>query len=67
MSKGTICVDTNDSFRVSVATMTPERVKDAADLLERCIGEIANGQRKPGKLPLEELCVLIEHARRTLA
>lgn len=50
---------------VSTGPRTPEQVLAAADQLEREMLEIANHERKPGKLSMEPLAVLIQHARDT--
>ena len=57
----------SDGFKVSCGPRTAAQVAAAADELEKAIGESANGQRKPGKLPLEPMVVLIQFARDTLA
>lgn len=43
--------------------VTDEEALKFADELERVIGEIANGKRKPQNIPMEPMCVLIQFAR----
>lgn len=52
------------SFKIDVEhEVTPEEASAAADEIERAIGEIAIGKRKPGSIPLQELCFLLRFVR----
>lgn len=42
---------------------TDEEALKFADKLERVIGEICNGKRKPQNIPMEPMCVLIQFVR----
>lgn len=52
-----------NDFRVSTPPVTRRQAGQYADQLEREIGEIANGQRKAGRLDLESIARLITFAR----
>lgn len=52
-------------FAVSAKPVDAARALGIAAELERVIGEIANGVRKPGALPLDALVELIQYARDT--
>lgn len=52
------------SFKMTVVhEVTPEEASAAANEVERAIGEICNGKRKPGSIPMQELCALVQFAR----
>lgn len=56
---------TSKPFTVTTGLRTLAQVAAAAATLEACLGEIANGKRKASQLPMEELIVLIQHAKNT--
>lgn len=43
--------------------VTRAEAKAAADTIEAAVGEIANGRKKPGSIPMQELCTLVQFAR----
>ncbi len=53
-------------FKVEHGSVTPSQARISADDLEKALGEIANGKRKAGKLPMEPLIALIQFVRNTL-
>lgn len=40
-----------------------EEAMTAADAIECAVGEIANGKRKAGNIPMQELCSLVQFVR----
>lgn len=50
-------------FKVSCGPVLPAVATQAADELEKILGEIVNGHRKPGKVPMEPMITLIQFAR----
>lgn len=52
-----------DQFRISTPPVSRAQALKFADQIEREIGEVANGARKPGRLDLEALARLVTFAR----
>lgn len=50
-------------FQVKSGPVTPAQALDCAYDLETAIGEVANGTRKPEKLPVEPIVKLIQYVR----
>jgi hypothetical protein len=50
-------------FSVSTGPVSAEDAQRCAADLERVLGEIANGTRKPNKIPMEPILRLIQFAR----
>jgi hypothetical protein len=50
-------------MKVSSSPVTKEDAVKFADELENALSEIANGKRKPQKIPLEPMIALIQFAR----
>jgi hypothetical protein len=53
----------DDKFKVSCPHVSDAAARMFADQLESAIGEVANGERKPGRLPVEAMVRLIQFAR----
>ncbi len=54
----------NMDFKMAVEhEITIDEATAAADEIERAVGEICNGKRKAGKIPLQEMCTLVQFAR----
>ena len=52
-----------DTFQITSDPVTPAEARLYALELEAVLGEIANGRRKIGTLPLAHLCKLITYAK----
>lgn len=50
-------------FKVTSKPVSGEEAKKFADELERCLGEIMAGKRKPQNIPMEPMVALIQFAR----
>jgi hypothetical protein len=50
-------------MKISSAPVSPSAAAEAADQLEKAIGKVMNGEAKPGALPVEPLCKLIQFVR----
>lgn len=61
----TLTENPNASFRVTTGPVTGEQALAFADELETALGQIANGERKPGKIPVEPIARLIQYTRDT--
>lgn len=55
--------ESNTGFKVTSPTVTGDEALKAANELEKVIGEICNGRRKPGNIPMEPMIALIQYAR----
>lgn len=54
------------AFKMTVEhEVTLEEATAAADEVERAVGEICNGKRRAGSIPMQELCSLVQFARDT--
>ncbi len=54
-------------FKMTVEhEVTLEEANAAADEVERALGEICNGRRKPGSIPMQEMCSLVQFVRDTV-
>lgn len=52
------------TFKMTVKhEVTLEEATSAADEIERAVGEICNGKRKPGSIPMQEMCSLVQFVR----
>lgn len=52
------------TFKMAVEhEVTVEEANAASDKIERAVGEICNGKRKPGSIPMQEMCLLVQFAR----
>jgi hypothetical protein len=54
-------------MKVETGPVTTADALKFADELEAAMGEVMNGQRKAGKLPVEPMCRLIQFARNGVA
>lgn len=52
-----------EGFKLTSASATAEEALAAADQLEQAIGEICNGLRRAGNVPMEPMAVLVQFAR----
>lgn len=52
------------TFKMTVEhEVTLEEASAAADEIERAVGEICNGKRKAGSIPMQEMCSLVQFVR----
>lgn len=52
------------AFKMAVEhEVTIEEATTAANEIERAFGDICNGKRKAGSIPMQELCTLVQFAR----
>lgn len=52
------------SFRLTVEhDVTLEEAVASADAIELAVGEIGNGRRKPGSVPMQDLCSVVQFVR----
>lgn len=57
-----------DRFKLGISSPVPlARALGFADEVERAVGEIANGQRKSGDLPLRDIAGLVQFVRNSRA
>lgn len=52
-----------ERFKLTSASATADEALAAADQLEQAIGEICNGQRRAGNVPMEPMAVLVQFVR----
>ena len=51
-------------FKMTVEhEVTLEEAMTSADTIEHAVGEICNGKRKAGSIPMQEMCSLIQFVR----
>lgn len=56
----------NMAFKMTVEhEVTLEEAMTSADEIERAVGEICNGMRKAGSIPMQEMCSLVQFVRDT--
>lgn len=55
------------TFKASADNVTLAKAEQAADELEKVLGEIANGKRKADRIPVQEIVTLIQFARNVAA
>lgn len=55
-----------EGFKLTSASATAEEALKAADELEQAVGEICNGKRRAGNVPVEQMAVLVQFVRDTV-